>query len=149
MSLFTLSFFIPIIVVFIWYFVLNWIYTVRSTVLFDRYKLVNYEQSVDIILTLFCLNQAICHIDIITIATCLCHICGRVPKTWIFIFICLDLFSGQWVLLKWEVIVRFVDIGEIDDHHCYWRSRQTLSLVFHRVRENGVWYLWSCLSKSS
>jgi hypothetical protein len=24
----------------------------------------------------------------------------------------------QWIQLRWEVIVRFVDIGEIDNHHC-------------------------------
>jgi hypothetical protein len=28
------------------------------------------------------------------------------------------LFCVQWVQLRWEVIVCFVDIGGIDDHHC-------------------------------
>jgi hypothetical protein len=27
-------------------------------------------------------------------------------------------FCVQWVQLRWETIVRFVDIGGIDDHHC-------------------------------
>jgi hypothetical protein len=27
-------------------------------------------------------------------------------------------FCIQWVQLRWEVLVRFVDIGGIDDHHC-------------------------------
>ena len=29
------------------------------------------------------------------------------------------LFSVHWVQLRWEVIDRFVDIGGIDDHHCF------------------------------
>jgi hypothetical protein len=32
--------------------------------------------------------------------------------------ICRGLFCVQWLQLRWKVIVGFVDIGGIDDHHC-------------------------------
>ena len=47
-------------------------------------------------------------------ATCLCLSQAR---TWISI-ICRGLFCVQWVQLRREAIVCFVDIGGIDDHHC-------------------------------
>ena len=39
-------------------------------------------------------------------------------RTWIPNVIHCDLFCVQWVRLQWEVIVSFVDIGGIHDHHC-------------------------------
>ena len=36
----------------------------------------------------------------------------RFPKSYVVAF------CVQWVQLRWEVIVHFVDIGGIDDHHC-------------------------------
>ena len=39
-------------------------------------------------------------------------------RTWICNVICCGLFFVQRVQLRWEVIVRFVDIGGNDDHHC-------------------------------
>ena len=38
-------------------------------------------------------------------------------KTWISNVICRGLFCVRWVQLGWQVIVRFVDIGRINDHH--------------------------------
>jgi hypothetical protein len=37
---------------------------------------------------------------------------------YIYIYICHGLFCLQWVQLRWEVIVRFVANGGIDDHYC-------------------------------
>ena len=42
-------------------------------------------------------------------------LCPSQVRTWISNIICHGLFSVQ---LRWEVVVHFVDIGEIDDHHC-------------------------------
>ena len=38
--------------------------------------------------------------------------------TWISNAIYHGLICVQWVQLRWEAIVRFVDIGRIGDHHC-------------------------------
>jgi hypothetical protein len=35
------------------------------------------------------------------------------PTSYVVVF-----WGVQWVQLRWEVIVRFIDIGGIDDHHC-------------------------------
>jgi hypothetical protein len=51
------------------------------------------------------------------------------PITWISNVICHSLFCVQWVQLKWEVIVRFIDIGGIDNCHC-------LNFLFIIIRED-------------
>jgi hypothetical protein len=45
-------------------------------------------------------------------------LCLSQARTWISKVICRGLFCVQWLQLRWEVIVGFVDIGGIDDHHC-------------------------------
>ena len=40
-------------------------------------------------------------------------------QDWISNVICRGLFCVQWVQLRWEVIVHFVDIGRIVNHHCF------------------------------
>ena len=45
-------------------------------------------------------------------------LCLSKARTWISNVICRGLSSVQWVQSRWEVIVRFVDICWIDDHHC-------------------------------
>ena len=45
-------------------------------------------------------------------------LCLSQARTWISNVICRGLFCVQWVQLRWEVIVGFLDIGGIDDHHC-------------------------------
>ena len=46
------------------------------------------------------------------------YLCLSKTRTWISNVICHGLFCVQWVQLRWEVTVHFVDIGEIIDHHC-------------------------------
>ena len=41
-------------------------------------------------------------------------------------------FCVQWVQLRWEMILRFVDIGGIDDHHC-------LNFLFITELQNLKW----------
>ena len=52
-----------------------------------------------------------CPINRFNHATCLCLFQAR---NWISNVICRGLFWVQWIKLRWEVIVRFVDIGGIE-----------------------------------
>jgi hypothetical protein len=45
-------------------------------------------------------------------------LCLSQARIWISKVICSGLICVQWVQLGWEVIVCFVDIGGIVDHHC-------------------------------
>jgi hypothetical protein len=45
-------------------------------------------------------------------------LCLSQARTWIWNVIGRGFFCVQWLQLRWEVIVRFVDISWIDDHHC-------------------------------
>ena len=45
-------------------------------------------------------------------------LCLSQARTWIWNIICRGFFCVQWSQLRWEVIIRFVDISWIDDHHC-------------------------------
>ena len=45
-------------------------------------------------------------------------VCLFQARTWISNIICHSLFCVQWVQFRWQVIVRFVDISRIVDHHC-------------------------------
>jgi hypothetical protein len=56
-------------------------------------------------------------------------LCLSQARTWISNVICHSLFCVQWVQLKWEVIVRFIDIGGIDNCHC-------LNFLFIIIRED-------------
>ena len=62
-----------------------------------QYLMITFSFVIGITLYLLCLSQA---------RTCISYI------------ICHGLFCVQWVQLRWEVIVNFVDIGGINDHHC-------------------------------
>ena len=56
------------------------------------------------------------HINWFNPATIWCLSHGR---AWIFSIIYCVLFCVQWVHLRWEVIVCFVDVGRIGDHFCF------------------------------
>ena len=45
-------------------------------------------------------------------------LCLSQAMTWISKGICLGVFCVQWVQLRWDVIIRFVDIDGIVNHYC-------------------------------
>jgi len=59
-------------------------------------------------------------------------------RNWISNVICHGIYCVQWVQLRWEVIVRFVDNSGIDDHHC-------LNFLFIMM----VWFRFNNISNIS
>jgi len=47
-------------------------------------------------------------------------------------------FCVEWVQLKWEVIVRFVDIVGIDDHYC---------LIYLFIMQSFSYFAWICRNR--
>ena len=67
--------------------------------------------------------------------------------------ICRGIFCVQWVQLRWEVVVRFVDIGEIVDHHClyflfiiYVFALNLLQFISFYFQVSDLWLIDWCLT---
>ena len=71
------------------------------------------------------------------------------PSPYVVVFLCV-----QWVQLRWEVIVHFIDIGGIDDHHCLkilfiinksdLNTHDSISMIEYSC--TLCWYWWNCLN---
>ena len=86
-------------------------------------------------------------------------LCLSQARTWIFNVICHGNFCVQWVQIKWEMIVRFVDIGGIDDHHCLnfllitthfsliskvqWNNRLQVDMLLHIILTLSLYWPWA------
>ena len=74
-------------------------------------------------------------------------VCLFQDRTLISNAICRDLSWVQWFQLRWEVIFRFVDIGEIDDHHysfqrSFYNGIIPVSYLMLYYLSLGYWYIF-------
>jgi len=57
-------------------------------------------------------------------------------------------FCVQWVLIRWEVIVRFVENGGIDDHHClnFLFITSLSRKLFENIQHGVLCFCFACFS---